>query len=173
MKNREELRLLIESIVREQIEERLKKDNSFIIEMAIERKEYVNKCDGIIRPLMRHVLLLSYCRLYNQNNRYMKHWKDEIWAFCDSLVDYSLKDVQSSHQEQVKRKALTYSWFERCEIDTDRMINGHWKVVSRKENINYNVTPEMKEDYLKIINNLITLISKSDISGIDDYIYSL
>jgi len=170
MNNKEdEINRLIETHVRKY----LKENKKILFEMAIERGDYVSKSEGIIRPLMKHVLLISYCSLYDRENQYFRHWKDEVWAFCEPLTDFFIKKVSKGNQEQVKRKALQQSWVEESEIYSDRMICGKWNVISRKENIVFNLTIELKNKYIEIMNHLIDIISKSNDEDLGGYVDSI
>ena len=164
-----EIKKLIEECVREYINE----NKEILFEMALERQNFVGKVDGLTNPLVSHVLLLSYCALYDRSNRYFEHWKKEVRAFSFQLGNILIKDVKKSNQQSVKRKVLHELWIVGYEIDTDRMISNYWIEISDKENIDFELTQEMKNKYLEIIRNLMDLISESNIIGLRDYINNI
>ena len=163
----------LKKIIKPIVEEYLRKHKSILLEMAMERSYFINKAEGVMWKLMEHVLLLAYCSIYDRNNHWFTHWKDEVSAFTVPLVDAIINKTKKSKMYKTKHIALFSLYYETWEINNIDIVQKHWNIKSKKENINFKLTDELYKKYIEIMNTIMEFIAQSKTEELDDYIYSI
>ena len=154
-----ELKQFIERIVREEYQ--------MLIEYSFNRKDFINKVENLLSPLLSHWVLIRYHRLIN-NNDYINHWKQELTAWFESIMRLKLKNGD-------KAKTIETA-FNNLELKNDLDVL-YLTVIPkcRKENINVQDVNfnQAIVDCQNAINDITNILSSNKPQLLYDYINNL
>lgn len=144
--------------------------NGILLEMALPRKEYINRVDAELPQLIENWCLVHYAKLSGDKQELINHWRNELRTHIFNIVKLKLKD----DKQLVYEKALYEIW-NKMEYYDPEIIN--MTIISKfiKENINV----RNNKDYLNTIYDFITqskrliyIMSNKNVNDINDYIVS-
>ena len=159
-----DMKLLIEQVVREQLE--------MLMEYSHTRKDFVNRVENLINPIIIHWVLIRFARL-NQNDNYIDHWKHEIQSWAINIMRLRLKN----NNNVTNRVSAIQTAFDNLDLLTD--IHSIYLTIytkCEKEGIEVNNNPlleqAMKECQtdLPIIKNIL---ATQDLNQLQNYIKEL
>jgi hypothetical protein len=145
-------------------------DKLYLIETHI--GNYTNNLTNILPPLKKHVLLVAYCNLYDQENMNLNHWINEIISFVEPLITDFLTKVKPGNQGNTKRDAIDQVWYRENKINSERNILSVWKKIVNNEHLNYqNYTSELIEKYREIFLYIRASFESSNIEDLKTYLW--
>jgi hypothetical protein len=147
-------------IIREEVQKYLSKNQDRLFEMANARAEFIKKVEGFFAPMTMHILLLAYCKLYDQDNGTFNHWAHEVFVWAYDLCNMELK---VKNQENVKFKVLFNIFNEKRNLDDYDRVKKWWLGAKTKENINFEFNEDIFKMFSHILSGIASCISKSDI----------
>lgn len=138
---------------------------SYIFEMAYDRKEIKKRVEGLINQIIENWCLIKYCSLYDNNNIYKHHWKQELKAHLYNIYEMTLKGGNA----KTKYNLISEIIYDKREITTSSKISSIIRIKFRTENISiYNDICDLCIDNL---NYIIELISNNENDDNTDKIY--
>ena len=138
---------------------------SYIFEMAYDRKEIKKRVEGLINQIIENWCLVKYCSLYDNNNINKHHWKQELKAHLYNIYEMKLKGGNA----KTKYNLISEIIYDKKEIKTSSKISSIIRIKFRTENINiYKDICDLCIDNLKYI---IELISNNENDDNTDKIY--
>lgn len=87
-----------------------------VTEMAVSRKDYLARVDGLRCPLIENWCLCKWCQLYDPKNQNFGHWITELRVCIKNLKDLDIKNGID------KRKTLIGSLIETYDYNDPSMI---------------------------------------------------
>ena len=105
--------------------------NTYIFEMAHDRKQIRNKVEGLHGQIIENWCLVKYCSLYDNDNINKNHWKNELITHLKSIYKLTLKDGN----KYSKFKLIYTILIEEYEITTAKKIEQEIYRKFKKENI--------------------------------------
>lgn len=157
------LQRLVERFVREEIQ--------LLIEYSFNRKEFVNKIESLLTPLLSHWVLIRYNRL-TSNEEYIQHWKRELKGWFVTLMRLRLKDNNSVKN----REKAIQSAYENLDLTSDLKAL-YLTVLSKCEKENIDTTDKPFEqaiiDCANELNTIKQIIANADAKYCDEYVKSL
>ena len=138
---------------------------SYIFEMAYDRKEIKKRVEGLINQIIENWCLIKYCSLYDNNNINKHHWKQELKAHLYNIYEMKLK----GGNVKTKYNLISEIIYDKKEITTSSKISSIIRIKFRTENISiYNDICDLCIDNL---NYIIELISNNENDDNTDKIY--
>ena len=138
---------------------------SYIFEMAYDRKEIKKRVEGLINQIIENWCLVKYCSLYDNNNINKHHWKQELKAHLYNIYEMTLKGGNA----KTKYNLISEIIYDKKEITTSSKISSIIRIKFRTENISiYKDICDLCIDNLKYI---IELISNNENDDNTDKIY--
>ena len=138
---------------------------SYIFEMAYDRKEIKKRVEGLINQIIENWCLVKYCSLYDNNNINKHHWKQELKAHLYNIYEMPLKGGNA----KTKYNLISEIIYDKKEITTSSKISSIIRIKFRTENISiYKDICDLCIDNLKYI---IELISNNENDDNTDKIY--
>lgn len=161
----------LHNIITRAISEALRIQKSELLtEMAVNRKDYKSRIEGISSQIIENWCLVRYCSLVGQE-RYKIHWSKELFTHMSAAAKLTL----SGKDSDIKRiKALQEVWIEN-DYDSAKGIDFAISLKFEKEHIQ--MSPSK---YTVLINecanaaqSIIEVIATRDNSKIRDYILQI
>lgn len=138
---------------------------SYIFEMAYDRKEIKKRVEGLINQIIENWCLIKYCSLYDNNNINKHHWKQELKAHLYNIYEMKLKGGNA----KTKNNLISEIIYDKKEITTSSKISSIIRIKFKTENISiYNDICDLCIDNL---NYIIELISNNENDDNTDKIY--
>jgi len=164
-----------EELLKNRIEEQVRHElflQGMILEMAVKRKEYLNRVESKWFTIVNHILLIVYCRLFDNDCQYYNHWKSEVIAWSRELSSLKLKDTSDSKQIEVKKKIIEQIYEIRDAYDVS-LIAKLWSSLMIQENLTTKFNQNVFDEYSNISFTIFTYIVNSDANGVTEYIKQL
>ena len=158
------------SSLEEAIGKVLKPKLKYLTEMALHKKEYKQKVDGLSSQIIENWCLIRHCRLYKQKTN-LKHWKDELKGH---LLTVARANLKGSNTWEDKEQAIREVWNSN-DYFTPKSIVYTIHNKFRKEGFDTDSVEflQIVNDCINSFNTLIHLISLGEIPEIYQYVDSL
>ena len=144
---------------------------SFIFEMALSRKELKDKVDALIYQIIENWCLINHCKLFDNHNININHWKKELRGHMINIFNKSLKGGNS----QTKFKLIEETIVDKLEITTAEKISRLIKAKFKDEN--FTVSKDVCNNCIDELYIIMQMMSNTDTSQnldtIIDYIDNL
>ena len=138
---------------------------SYIFEMAYDRKEIKKRVEGLINQIIENWCLVKYCSLYDNNNINKHHWKQELKAHLYNIYEMKLKGGNA----KTKYNLISEIIYDKKEITTSSKISSIIRIKFRTENIN--IYKDICDLCIDNLNYIIELISNNENDNNTDKIY--
>ena len=138
---------------------------SYIFEMAYDRKEIKKRVEGLINQIIENWCLVKYCSLYDNNNINKHHWKQELKAHLYNIYEMKLKGGNA----KTKYNLISEIIYDKKEITTSSKISSIIRIKFRTENIN--IYKDICDLCIDNLNYIIELISNNENDDNTDKIY--
>lgn len=99
-------------------------------EHAFNRSKFVDNATSKVKQIYCNTMLVTYCRLYDNDCSTKNHWKQELISLLSDLEDDSLKRNDSYDK---RLKALREAFFGLKEIDNKRFFSNNIIYLNNKE----------------------------------------
>jgi hypothetical protein len=159
---------MLKEYIKKLVKQYIREDQ--LSEMATERKEFIRRTDGLIIPIIYHVLLLVYCKLYNRENSLIKHWKHEVFSWAKNLSEIDLKIKNDPGK---KYDIIFFVYKEKRKLDDYYELEKYWKRISKKENIKLGFNEDLFKEFDITIRRLFDAICLSDEKQINNCLNNL
>ena len=131
---------------------------SYIFEMAYDRKEIKKRVEGLINQIIENWCLIKYCTLYDNENKNKYHWKQELMAHLYNIYEMKLKGGNA----KTKNNLIS-------EITTSSKISSIIRIKFRNENIP--IQKDICDLCIENLNYIIELVSNDENDDNTDKIY--
>ena len=121
-----------------------------ILEMSNKIQHFKRNVEGSLNPMIPHICICIYCVLYDEDNIYLNHWKDEVCGWLKKLIRETLKNKAD------KFEIIKLVLIENQYNSKDKLI----KIISKK----------FQKDNIKTTKDIIDIIASIFIGKIDDFI---
>lgn len=138
---------------------------SYIFEMAYDRKEIKKRVEGLINQIIENWCLVKYCTLYDNENRNKYHWKQELKAHLYNIYEMKIKGGNA----KTKYNLISEIIYDKKEIITASKISSIIRIKFRKENII--IDNDICNLCINDLNYIIKLISNDENDDNTDKIY--
>lgn len=138
---------------------------SYIFEMAYDRKEIKKRVEGLINQIIENWCLIKYCALYDNENRNKYHWKQELNAHLYNIYEMKLKGGNA----KTKYNLISEIIYDKKEITTSSKISSIVRIKFRNENIS--IHNDICDLCIENLNYIIELISNDENDDNTDKIY--
>lgn len=138
---------------------------SYIFEMAYDRKEIKKRVEGLINQIIENWCLIKYCSLYDNNNINKHHWKQELKAHLYNIYELKLKGGNA----KTKYNIISEIIYDKKEITTSSKISSIIRIKFRTENIS--IYKDICDLCIDNLNYIIELISNNENDDNTDKIY--
>lgn len=138
---------------------------SYIFEMAYNRKEIKNLVDGLINQIIENWCLVKYCTLYDNENRNKYHWKQELKTHLYNIYEMKIKGGNA----KTKYNLISEIIYDKKEITTSSKIASIIRIKFRKENII--IDNDICNSCIENLKYVIELISNDENDDNTDKIY--
>ena len=148
----------------------MKKHKKHVFEMALKRKDYKSKVDGIAPQIIENIALVRHCAITHTTNN-LRHWKMELRGHLLTISRFNLK---GANKWEDKESTIREVWDENdffLPRTIELTINNKFK----KENISTedNAFVETVADTINTFNTLIHIICTGEIEDIDRFIETI
>ena len=138
---------------------------SYIFEMAYDRKEIKKRVEGLINQIIENWCLIKYCSLYDNNNTNKHHWKQELKTHLYNIYEMTLKGGNA----KTKYNLISEIIYDKKEITTSSKISYIIRIKFRTENII--IHNDICDLCIDNLNYIIELISNNENDDNTDKIY--
>ena len=138
---------------------------SYIFEMAYDRKEIKKRVEGLINQIIENWCLTKYCTLHDNENRNKHHWKQELMAHLYNIYEMKLKGGNA----KTKYNLISEIIYDKKEITTSSKISSIIRIKFRNENIP--IQKDICDLCIENLNYIIELISNDENDDNTDKIY--
>lgn len=139
-----------------------------LFEHAFARRKFVDNTTNKVKQIYCNTMLVTYCRLYDNDCSTKNHWKQELISLLSDLEDDSIKGGDSSEK---RLKALREAFFDLKEINNKRFFQNNIIYLNRKEkHITIPNTQKLYTEILKHIEQLLEYIAGHDLGMIIWYV---
>ena len=136
-----------------------------IFEQAVTLKNFTDKCTSLYSPIVSHFFKIIYGQHIRHGLPSMKHYKQELFAFCEQLSDMELK----TGNKYKRMHTIFIQWYE---LDTVRV----WLKISKKTyaaNISVVIDNALINELYTKFCGLLDAIAKEDDRQLETYIKNL
>lgn len=142
-----------------------------ILEMAIDRRDFLHHVRGQIPQVLQNWTLVKYA---SQNDiRTINHWRDEFIASVLRVGKFTLKKLSGSKDIETRRKAILTE-FERANLTTNpAAIHCEIWQKLKSENISPVESKQLSTILIKEIPMIIEMMLTDDYFKVEKYINSI
>ena len=121
--------------IEKELNEALQLEESYLIEMALPRKDALTKVEAMSGALLEHFALIG---MLGKNARDYEHWKKEIANFCTILDNILIKGNKKFDRDTF----INYMYHLDTDKDAEIDANSAWVNHKMDSILNYNFTRE-------------------------------
>ena len=145
--------------------------NTYIFEMAYDRKELKKMVEGLFDQIIENWCLIKYCSLYDPTNTNSNHWRVELRSHIYNIHKMKLKGGNESTKSNLIKDIV----YDKKEICTSKDISKIIRIKFRTEGlqIKSDICNECIEELPFIIELLASKETEENIDKIYDYIENL
>lgn len=137
-------------------------------EHTFNRSKFVDNATSKVKQIYCNTMLVTYCRLYDNDCSTKNHWKQELISLLSDLEDDSLKRNDSYDK---RLKALREAFFGLKEIVNKRFFSNNIIYLNNKEkHIKIPNTQKLYAEILKHIEQLLEYVAEHDLGMIIWYV---
>lgn len=142
----------------------------YIYEWARQRSSFKSKIEEKVKIISSHLALIMWARIYDPDNRNINHWKEELIGFCGDLALLKMENNKYSKRKNVFEEVF----YKTCEVNTaEGMYAESYKKLREEGITNHQEAMRACERAVVVMINLIDMMARKDVEGIENYIESL